>query len=271
MYYCGITSFILSFILSSIALPMLIDMLFKSNVVCENFKSSLIPTSMGIVFVFVQVITLGILKILFDFNDNLSLVYLLGFVFIGLLGLFDDLTGEKKIKGLKGHIKAFFKGVLTTGAIKAFLGFFISLVVSSYISNSLKDFMINSFLIGLFTNFINLFDLRPGRAVKIFMIISLVFIFSNLLGNSNYILFSFLGILIPYIILDLKAKAMMGDVGSNTLGFTLGLYAATSFNLTIKSIILILLIIIHIMAEKVSFSKVIDNNKILKFLDNIGR
>ncbi|WP_353095870.1 phospho-N-acetylmuramoyl-pentapeptide-transferase [Tissierella praeacuta] len=271
MGYYKIISFILSFVLAYIALPKFIDMLLKANVVCENFKSDLIPTSMGIVFIFIQVITLGILEILFGSDDNYNLLYLLGLVFIGLLGLFDDLTGEKKIKGLKGHIKAFFKGILTTGFIKASLGFFISLVVSSYISNSLRDFVINSFLIGLFTNLINLFDLRPGRATKIFMIIALTFIITDYYGNNNYILFSFFGVLIPYIFLDLKAKVMMGDVGSNVLGFTLGLYAATSYDFTVRSIILVLLIIVHIMAERVSFSKIIDSNKFLRFLDNIGR
>ncbi len=270
MDYYYLISFLLSFIISYIALPKFSDMMLNSNTVCENFKTDLIPTSMGIVFVFTQTVTLGILEILFDFNSNFNLVYLLGFVFIGLLGLLDDLTGEKKIKGLKGHIKAFFKGTLTTGALKAFLGFFISLVVSSYISNSLMEFFINSLLIGLFTNFINLFDLRPGRAAKVFIIISLIFIIASFTKGNIHILLSFLGILIPYIILDLKSKVMMGDVGSNTLGFTLGIYA-TSFSLIIKALILIVLIVFHIIAERVSFSKVIDNNRFLKFLDNIGR
>ena len=104
-----------------------------------------------------------------------------------------------------------------------------------------------------------------------FVAISLVFIITNFTKDNNYILFSFFGILIPYIILDLKSKVMMGDVGSNTLGFTLGIYAATSLNPMVKYTILILLIIFHIIAEKVSFSKIIDNNKFLRFLDNIGR
>ncbi len=271
MNYLGLIGFIFSFLLSYIGLPKVLAMLSRANVLCENFKSELIPVSVGIIFVFVQVTTLGALQIFFGLNEKFNLIYLTGFIFIGFLGLLDDLTGEKKIKGLKGHIKAFFKGVLTTGALKAFFGFFISLVVSSYISNSVIDFIINSLLIGLFTNFINLFDLRPGRAAKVFFVISLVFIMTNFRNHNNYILFSFWGILIPYIILDLKGKVMMGDVGSNTLGFTLGIYAATSFSPMIKDIILILLIVFHIIAEKVSFSKIIDNNRFLRFLDNIGR
>ncbi|WMM26477.1 phospho-N-acetylmuramoyl-pentapeptide-transferase [Tissierella sp. MB52-C2] len=271
MNYYIITSFIISIILSYIGLPMVRDLLLNSNVVCENYESKTIPISMGLLFIFVQVTTLGILEIIFDFNNNFNLVYLLGISFIGFIGLLDDLIGEKKVKGLKGHIKSFLKGTLTTGAIKAFMGLFIALVVSSFISNTLGDFIINSLLIGLFTNFINLFDLRPGRASKVFLIISVVLFLTSFKNERSYILFSFWGILIPYISLDLKAKVMMGDVGSNTLGFTLGIYTASYFNTMTRLIILVILIIFHIMAEKVSFSKVIDNNRFLKFLDNIGR
>ena len=266
-----IISFAISIILSYIGLPMIKDLLLNANVVCENYESKTIPISMGLLFIFIQVATLGTMEILFDFNSNFNLVYLLGISFIGLIGLLDDLIGEKKIKGLKGHIKSFFKGVLTTGAIKAFLGFFIALVVSSSISYTLVDFIINSLLIGLFTNFINLFDLRPGRATKVFLIISILLFLTSFKNENIYILFSFWGILIPYIGLDLKAKAMMGDVGSNALGFTLGIYTASYFNTMTRGIILLILIIFHIMAEKVSFSKVIDGNRFLKFLDNIGR
>lgn len=271
MNYLKPTSFILSLFLSYISLPMIMRMLFRSNIVCENFEFVKIPTSMGLVFVFVQVITLGILDILFGLNDNFNLVYLLGFIFIGMIGLLDDLIGEKTIKGLRGHIKALFDGILTTGAIKAILGFFISFIVSFYISNAIKDLIINSLLIGLFTNFINLFDLRPGRAIKVFVIFSLMFVGFSKFKDKNYIMYSFFGIIIPYIKFDLKAMAMMGDVGSNILGFTLGIFAAVSFSLALRMTILIILLIFHFMAEKVSFSKIIDNNTFLKYIDDLGR
>lgn len=271
MDYIKLTSFMISIILSYISLPMITDMLLRSKVVCENFKSVVIPTSMGIMFVFIQVITLGILDIFFDLNGNFNLVYLLGFAFIGIIGLLDDLIGEKTIKGLRGHIKALFRGTLTTGGIKAILGFFISLVVSSYISNTFKDLIINSLLIGLFTNFINLFDLRPGRAIKVFIIFSLIFLGFSKFKDKNYIIYSFFGIIIPYIRLDLKAMAMMGDVGSNILGFTLGIFAAVNFSFIFRIIILIILLVFHFIAEKVSFSKIIDNNRFLRYIDDLGR
>lgn len=271
MYISMLVSFALSLFLSYILIPRFINMLLKAKIVCENYKLEMIPTSVGIVFVFVQVITLGLMEIVLGFNDNFFLVYLLGFIFIGFLGLLDDLIGNKYIKGLRGHIKALFHGEITTGALKAIFGFFISLVTSSILSTSFVDFAINTFVIGLFTNFINLFDLRPGRAAKMFIFLAIILLIANINNKYAYIIWSFFGILIPYINLDLKARAMMGDVGSNTLGYTLGVFAVTSFHITGKLIILILLVIFHILSEKVSFSKVIENNRFLKFLDMIGR
>lgn len=271
MDYIKPTSFIISFLLSYISLPLIMRMLIRTETICKNFKSIEIPISLGIMFVFVQVITLGILDLLFKIKGNFNLVYLLGFVFIGMLGLLDDLIGEKSIKGLKGHIKALFNGTLTTGGIKAILGFFISIVVSFYLSNTYKDLIINSFLIGLFTNFINLFDLRPGRAIKVFISFSLMFLIFSKIKDKNYILYSFFGIIIPYIRLDLKSMAMMGDVGSNILGFTLGIFTAINFDIIPRVVILIVLLIFHFMSEKVSFSKIIDNNFLLRYIDELGR
>lgn len=271
MNYIMIISFILSLILSYLGIPMIKNMLVDSGVLCENFKSNKIPNAMGILFIFVQVITLGIIEIINPIDNHMNLIYLLGFVFIGIIGLLDDLIGEKNIKGLRGHIKAFLQGKLTTGAIKAFLGLFIAFVTSSYISSNIMNFMINGLVIGLFTNSINLFDLRPGRAAKTFILISILLIIFSSKSYTNHIIYSIYGLLIPYIILDLKAEVMMGDTGANVLGFTLGIYTATNFEIITRIIILFMLILIHFLAEKISFSKTIENNKILKYLDNIGR
>lgn len=266
-----VLGFIISLTLSYIFLPKIVEMLIDSSVTCENYEKKTIPTSVGIGFIFTQVITIGILETIAPTGDNFNLIYLLGFVFMGVLGLLDDLIGDSRTKGLKGHLMAVYKGTLTTGALKAFLGFFISLMVSIYLSNSIVDIIINSLIVGLFTNFINIFDLRPGRSTKVFMVISIIFIMTGVYRENNYILLSFFGILIPYITLDFKAKAMMGDTGSNILGFTLGIYATVSFDLHFRYIVLNLLILIHVLAEKVSFSKIIENNRVLRYLDSLGR
>src|SRR5690606_41992010 len=66
------------------------------------------------------------------------------------------------------------------------------------------------------SNLTNLLDLRPGRSIKVFLLISVIMLFTNITDEYNFILYSIYGILFIYFPIDLKAKAMMGDVGSRS-------------------------------------------------------
>lgn len=266
----NILVFTTSLILSLMGSPIIYKTLINSNSLRPNFRGEKIPFCMGLLFIFVQTITLLVLYMFFR-KDNEILFYLISILIIGIVGLLDDLVGVTDIKGLKGHIISFLKGKPTTGGIKAGVGFLISLIISLLISKNILDIIVNTFLIALFTNYNNIFDLRPGRSIKAFIFASIALLLTRTIGQFEYLIFSFFGIILIYFPMDLKAKAMMGDVGSNVLGITLGIYCSLSNGLIIKVIYLLILIIIHIIAEKYSFTKIIENNKILKFIDDLGR
>ncbi|HLR34367.1 MAG TPA: phospho-N-acetylmuramoyl-pentapeptide-transferase [Tissierellales bacterium] len=268
----NIGSYLISLILSTIAMPFFLNMLIDSNCAALNYKKEEIPISLGILFIIVQTMTVSLFSIIKEHHVSVIMAYLVGFILIGFVGIFDDIVGDTTIKGFKGHISAFFKGRLTTGGLKAGVGFLAALIFSALVSHNVLDLLVNILLIALFINFINLFDLRPGRASKVFILLSIILFGTN--DKTHYfdfIIFSFYGILTRYLPVDIKAKAMMGDVGSNSLGLTLGIYCVLSHGLKIKIIYLIVLIMLQILAEKISFSEVIENNKILKYIDNIGR
>jgi len=126
-------------------------------------------------------------------------------------------------------------------------------------------------VIALFTNLVNLFDLRPGRASKIFIIFSILLILFQVVKGYNYIIYSSLGLILIYIPLDLKAKGMLGDVGSNALGITLGIFCVITQGYIAKIIYLVILVLFHVLAEIYSFTRIIENNRLLKFIDNLGR
>ena len=271
MDYINILSFIISITISYIGAPMVWNMLYKSKTLSLNYKNEQIPICMGLLFMFVQSISISIILLLTQDNIKNILCYLFAYTLIGLAGLLDDLIGDKNIKGFKGHIKSFFRGNLTTGGIKAGIGFFVALFISVMISKGSMELIVNTLIIALFTNLINLFDLRPGRSIKIFILLSIIMLLTSSIKGYDFLFYSFYGILVIYFPLDLKAKSMMGDVGSNVLGITLGIFCSFTHSLIVKSIYLFLLIIIHILAEKISFSNIIKNNKILNFIDNLGR
>lgn len=271
MRYTSLIAFFTSLIGAALANPLLLGMLKDSGTTSLNYKKEEIPIAMGLLFVLVQSISLGILAIFMDSNFEFIFLYLFAISLMGLIGLLDDLTGDIGIKGFKGHVKAFFRGKLTSGGIKAGMGFLISLFVAIFISDNFIGIIINSLSIALFTNLINLFDLRPGRASKVFILISLLMLFTGRNQGYGFLLSSFYGILFVYLPLDLKAQAMMGDIGSNVLGMTLGIYCGLGHGRIGQAIYLIGLLLIHILAEKVSFSEIIARNKFLNYIDQLGR
>jgi UDP-GlcNAc:undecaprenyl-phosphate GlcNAc-1-phosphate transferase len=270
MDYLNLIIIMISAVLSYVAAPILIKILNKGNALGTNYLGEKIPNCMGLLFIFVQVFIIAFIYLFFE-NENYYIVYLFSFIFMGLVGFMDDLIGEKEIKGLRGHILNFIKGNPTTGGIKAGVGFIISLFVSLVLSRNMLEVLINTIIIALFTNLINLFDLRPGRSTKVFILFAIIMLFFSTADQYNKIIYSFLGILFVYLPLDLKAKVMMGDVGSNTMGITLGIYCVLTQNIIAKLIYLLLLFTLHVVAERVSFTKIIENNRLLKFLDNLGR
>ena len=259
---------IMNLVLSFIGLPMLSSLLYESGHVEKNYRGQDIANSMGMIFIFVELISLSIYYV---FTGDLNLLYfLMAIVFMGFIGFIDDSIGDTKIKGFKGHVKAFFSGNLTTGMIKALSGFFISFILSYLMSETWLDLGINTFIVALSINLLNLFDLRPGRSLKVFLFLGAIFIF--LAGGENYFyLLSMIVITLVYLPWDLKARSMMGDTGANILGVTIGFYVIISQSLLVRSVYLILLFSLHLLAEKLSITKIIEKNNFLNYIDRLGR
>jgi hypothetical protein len=238
----------------------------------KNYRGSEVIFGMGIVFVPVLLTSAAFALLLYSSKFSIFIPYLFVVCAIGFAGLLDDLIGNKQVKGLKNHIEAFMKGELTTGFVKAFIGFISSIVISYGISKNIVDFLLNIFNIALFTNALNLMDLRPGRCIKAFLAIGFIIFISNL----REVLF-----LLPLIIMittsliylkyDLKEVCMLGDTGSNILGITLGYFSAITFDISGKAIIFLALFIMNAAAERLSITKLIANNRFLNYLDNLGR
>jgi UDP-GlcNAc:undecaprenyl-phosphate/decaprenyl-phosphate GlcNAc-1-phosphate transferase len=262
---------IISALIAKITIPFVYNMLLTNKCTALNYNKIEIPLGMGIVFILIQTIVVYLLSLYLKINAVHSFSYIVSMLLIGVIGLIDDLIGEKDVKGFKGHIKSLIKGKLTTGGLKAVIGFGAAFLVSIVLSDGYLNIVLNTFIIAFFTNLVNLFDLRPGRANKAFLFFSIVLLFTGHVESYNFIIFSAIGIIIIYMPYDLKSKAMMGDVGSNALGITLGVYCILSQSFMFRLVYFILLIILHIIAEFYSFSKIICKIKFLKYIDEFGR
>lgn len=253
-------------------IPLFRSLLIESNVLRPNYKKDMIPVSMGIVFLPMLIINAIILAYFTtNFKDMLYIfIFLFGLVSMFFAGILDDIIGNRDVSGLKGHFKSLLNGKLTTGGFKALFGGFIGLVISIAISKNIYDIVINTLIIALSTNLMNLLDLRPGRAIKGYLVISIVLLFTLGEYTRNLLLLIFPNV-IAYFNQDLKAKAMMGDTGSNVLGISIGILFVMGYSLKVRLIWLAFLIFIHILTEKYSLTKIIESNKFLNFIDKLGR
>ena len=277
--------FALGFLGTYFMIPLFKSMLVNGNVIRPNYKNEMIPVGMGIVFlpmiiinsIILGFVTLNNIWFVSSSNYNLNIVWLLclalyifSMMAMFFAGALDDLIGNRNVSGLKGHFKSLFKGELTTGGFKSLFGGFVGLVVSVCISSSIVDIIVNTLIIALSTNLMNLFDLRPGRAIKAYLVI-MIPIYITLTGYTKVFPLLILPNVLAYFNTDLKARGMMGDTGSNVLGISIGVLMALGYGIKVRLAWLVFLILMHLITEKFSLTKIIEKNRVLKFIDNLGR
>lgn len=271
-YLMVIMLFCIGVVVTLTSVPMISKMLEKSDMIRANYKGDMIPVGLGLVFIPTLIINSVILIYSNIVPEKIIMIYMLLFASIAMsfVGIIDDSLGNRGVTGLLGHFKALFKGTLTTGAFKALLGGFVGLTIAVTISKSIPNIIVATLVVALSTNMMNLFDLRPGRAIKVYTLLAII-IFIASAKFQREVMMLILPAVLAYFYFDLRALTMMGDAGSNVLGVSLGVFIVSSFGLAVQVVCLILLVLIHILTEKFSLTKIIENNKFLNYLDRLGR
>lgn len=259
----------LSIILTAICILIMKALARIWNLERSNFKGKRIPAGFGFVIALVTVpIYVGMLLYSKDSQSWAFLALILGF---GVLGLLDDISGNRSVGGFKGHLGLLKHGKVSTGLIKAVAGGLLSLAVGLAISGfRLLPGILNGFIIALSANTINLLDLRPGRAVSLYWVGTIILLASKLAQVS--VLEELVPVFVPALWLtakDRSASIMLGDAGSNTLGAVLGLAFAYELGYAAKIIIIICLAGINFYSERHSISKLIENNRLLNRIDRL--
>ena len=266
--------FIAAAIVSYAFTPAFINMFEKGGRLVKNYKGEMIPQGIGIMFPIYSLFWYTLFLLLFKNDFVNTLLFQFAITAACLIGSVDDMLGARDVLGFKGHFKSLLKGRLTTGALKAIVGLLVSFIISSSLTSNLFETVINTLIIALFTNFFNLLDLRPGRAIKVHIFSFLVIFVSLIIKHKTVAISPFIpliGSIIGYMPHDLKARCMMGDAGSNVLGISVGFLVVLTFSLNIRVAVLALLIGIHIFTEKYSLTELIKHNRFLNYLDNLGR
>jgi hypothetical protein len=197
-------------------------------------------------------------------------------------GSYDDLAGNGASKGFRGHVGALRNGELTTGALKiagiGATGLAAALIAGPSAGGSdehrgsalvsAADTLINAGLVAGGANLLNLFDLRPGRAIKVALLTGALLAPSGDGRAASAAPLSAAAALLPE---DLAERSMLGDAGANALGAMLGAAAAASLPRAARLGALAVVLGLTAASEKVSFTKVIERTGPLRRLDMLGR
>jgi UDP-GlcNAc:undecaprenyl-phosphate GlcNAc-1-phosphate transferase len=206
-------------------------------------------------------------------------------------GAYDDLAGTADRRGFRGHLGALRHGEVTTGAVK--LGGIGATGIASAVlaGGSPADLLINAGLVAGGANLLNLFDLRPGRAIKVATASAALIAAAGSAGSARppaaarqpgparvprsspgaaLAALPPLAAALALLPEDLGERAMLGDAGANALGAMLGAAAARLPRLT-RVVMLAGIAGLTAASEKVSFTKVIEQTPALHRLDMLGR
>jgi UDP-GlcNAc:undecaprenyl-phosphate/decaprenyl-phosphate GlcNAc-1-phosphate transferase len=195
---------------------------------------------------------------------------------VACLGLIDDTLGSPRAgvtapRGWRGHGAAAMRGELSTGALKAAGSLGLALLVTDSTGLSAGRWLLAAAVLVLATNALNLFDLRPGRAFKAFVLIGAGLTIGARELRPLWTLGLFVGPALVAGVYDLRERAMLGDTGANLLGALAGLWMVMILSQTGQLIALALLLIVTVYGELSSISELVARVPLLRRLDSLGR
>jgi UDP-N-acetylmuramyl pentapeptide phosphotransferase/UDP-N-acetylglucosamine-1-phosphate transferase len=222
----------------------------------------------------------------------------------GTLGAYDDLAGSGDARGLRGHLRALRSGEVTTGAVKV-LGIGTVGVLAAALAGpptatppqatppqrswayghdtpsrrsrkpmivalgAVSDVVLGGAVVASLANLVNLFDLRPGRAIKVGVLLGAPATVQP--GPTGTIVAAPIGAALALLPEDLGERAMLGDCGANALGAVIGVAVLARYGRMGRFAHLAAATALTLASEKVSFTRVIERTPILRRLDMWGR
>jgi hypothetical protein len=272
------------FAAGAVVFRLMTRVIFKAGHVRLNFMARSIPTSVGVSYALLAMLMVAAASLIL--GDISNYVGPLALIVIGfsLLGLIDDLLEGRERGGFRGHLaRAGATGEISTALIKAFFGLALAVAANIIFRRTTGPAMIvvDSLIIALCANAVNMLDVRPGRAIKGFAAAAALILVGSLIGGAFGGRASILPmtwfLIGPFIVwsvnmasIDFKCRGMLGDAGANVIGAALGLLAVWELSATMRWVALGLLIGFHMLCEAVSLTSVIERVAPLKWLDKLG-
>ena len=194
-------------------------------------------------------------------------------------GALDDLVGDSSSKGLRGHLAAACRREVTTGIVKIVGLGATGLLSARMIDRSrerkgLMATLVGGAVIAGSANIANLLDLRPGRALKVVLLLAAPIVAGSRgthRSAATATAGAAAGAAIGALPDDLAGRSMLGDTGANSAGALLGTALVARTGSRGRLLVLAMVTVLTLVSERVSFTRVIESTPGLRELDALGR
>ncbi len=274
---------LIALVLAAILAPPTLRALHAGGHTRPNYRERALPCPFGVLIVVAALLALVPVTLIERLAHTAILyprvlpvaVYALG---VACLGLIDDMfgsgserVGSPALRGWRGHGGAALRGEPSTGVLKATGSLGLALLTMNYANLSIGRWLLAAAVLVLTTNAFNLLDLRPGRAIKVFVLLGAGLTIGVRELRPLWTLGLFVGPALVAGAYDLRERAMLGDTGANLLGALAGLWLVLSLSATGQLIALALLVILTVYGELRSISELVSRVPLLRRLDSLGR
>lgn len=199
-------------------------------------------------------------------------VAFLGYAFVaGVVGLVDDVWGGSGERGFRGHLGALLRGRATTGLLKVVVLGIGGIVLAAVVVDGVVHVAFAAVVVAGSANLANLFDVRPGRAIKFVGVLLLPALAVANSAGAALAAWSVVGGAVGLFPSDVRGRMMLGDAGASVLGAALGYAVIAGGPGFAWWLYLAVILWLTALAEVSSISKLIERVGLLRRLDLWGR
>ena len=235
------------------------------------------PVFLGIALVGAIVLWLGVTSIFsWLVHGELSaerhrlLWMLLGLVLVTGAGLYDDYR-PAPVRGLVNQLSLLARGRVTSGIVKMAVITGASALVVWMLGGRGARLLLGILVVAGAANVWNLLDVVPGRALKVFIPTVIGLGVAGMDAGYAPLAAGAAGGAVFALVPDLREWAMLGDAGANVLGFIVGIGLFLSLSTTGLVVALAVLVLVHVISETVTLSRIIEAVPPLRWFDLLGR
>jgi UDP-GlcNAc:undecaprenyl-phosphate GlcNAc-1-phosphate transferase len=241
----------------------------------ENYRGRKLACPLGVVVVAGAVLALAPLAIAQQLTATTVLrpdfgwvaVYVLGVAFLGLA---DDVLADRA-RGWRGHAAVVLGGGFSSGALKAAGSAGLALYVMAQPGIGTARFVLGAAVLVLATNAFNLLDLRPGRAIKVFVVVGAALTLGSGELDPLWTVGLFAGPILVVGFYDVRELGLLGDTGSNLVGAVAGAWLVLCLSNLGLMIAVVVLAGMTAYGELHSISELIERTPGLREIDSLGR